>query len=168
MAYFSGREEPRELIVLSWSLEEGSRRFYDAVAQTLADDHSAGDLFKGLVRAEEHHEAALVGLYREVTGDTSASTIPASLFSGTAPGEIMEGGISVEKALAWTAGKGINDVLDMSIALESHAYDLYIKMERELTGENAKRIFKVLAAEEKVHLERLVALLEKRRFPVSV
>ena len=164
MAYFSGNEKPVELIALVWSLEEGSRRFYDAISQTLTDKKAA-DLFRGLVRAEEHHEAALTGLYREVTNDTAASAIPKSLFSGAAPGDMIEGGISLEKALAWTKGKGTNDILDMSIALESHAYDLYIKMERQLSDESARRTFQVLAAEEKVHLERMVTLLEEQRFP---
>jgi len=78
---------------------------------------------------------------------------------------MMEGGMSVTKALEWVKGKEVNDVLDLSIALESHAFDLYIRMEREMGRESAKRIFQVLAAEEKVHLDRMVRLLEKRRFP---
>jgi len=77
----------------------------------------------------------------------------------------MEGGISVEHALSWTGVKGINDILEVSIALESYSYDLYIMMERTLTDERAGRIFQVLAAEENVHLEWMVVLLEKQRFP---
>jgi len=84
---------------------------------------------------------------------------------GAVPGEMMEGGMSVTKAIEWAKGKEVNDVLDLSIALESHAFELYIRMKRELAGESAKRIFHVLAAEEKVHLDRMVTLLEKRRFP---
>jgi len=164
MAYFSGKERPEELIALAWSLEEGSRRFYAEVAATLAGQEAAG-LFEGLVQAEDHHKAALVGVYREVSGDTSAESIPAAFLAGGAPGAVMEGGIPVEKALDWTRGKGVNDILDLAIALESHAYDLYVKMERAMTGDGAKRVFQVLAAEEKVHLERMAAMLEKRRFP---
>jgi rhodanese-related sulfurtransferase/rubrerythrin len=164
MAFFSGKERPEELIALAWSLEEGSRRFYKAMADSLAGQEAAG-LFQGLVQAEDHHKAALVGVYREVSGDTSAASIPARFFAGNDAGAVMEGGIAVEKALEWTRGKGVNDILDLAIALESHAYDLYVKMERAMTVEGAKRIFQVLAAEEKVHLERLAAMLEKRRFP---
>jgi rubrerythrin len=164
MVLFSGREKPVELIALAWSLEEGSRRFYDSMASALEDREAVG-LFDGLVCAEDHHKTALVGVYREVTGDTAASAIPEMFFLGAVPGEVMEGGMSVMKALEWVKGKDVNDVLDLSIALESHAFDLYIRMERELAGESAKRIFQVLAAEEKVHLDRMVTLLEKRRFP---
>jgi sulfur-carrier protein adenylyltransferase/sulfurtransferase len=164
-AYFSGKERPEELIALAWSLEEGSRRFYAAMASTLAGEAAA--LFEGLVKAEDHHKAALVGVYREVSGDTAAASLPAALFGESAPGDVMEGGISVRKAVEWTNGKGVNDVLDLAIALEAHAYDLYLKMERAVAGEGAKRIFQVLAAEERVHLERMAALLENRRFPGS-
>jgi len=75
MAYFSGKERPEELIALAWSLEEGSRRFYAAMAGSLAGQEAAG-LFQGLVQAEDHHKAALVGVYREVSEDTSAASIP--------------------------------------------------------------------------------------------
>lgn len=162
MVLFSGREKPEELIALAWSLEEGSRRFYQGMASTLEDREAAG-LFDGLVRAEDHHKTALVSVYREVTGDTTASAIPEAFFLGAVPGEVMEGGMSVTKALEWVKDKDVNDVLDLSIALESHAFDLYVRMARELAGESAKRIFQVLAAEEKVHLDRMVLLLEKRR-----
>ena len=164
MAYFSGKERPEDLIALAWSLEEGSRRFYEEMARSLRDAEAA-DLFRGLVRAEDHHKAALVGLYREATGDTKAAAIPEMLFAGNAPGSVMEGGIAVEQALEWSKGKGVNDVLDLSISLESHAYDLYVKMERAMEGEGVKRVFQVLAAEEKVHLERMAMMLDQRRFP---
>ena len=163
MVYFSGREKPEELIALAWSLEEGSRRFYAQVAEAIGDRDAEG-LFRGLVSAEDHHKDTLLKLYREGEGDGTASAIPTSLFSGIELGSMMEGGMSVAKAVEWVKGKGVKDVLDLSLALESHAYDLYIKMERKMTEENAKRIFRVLAAEEKTHLEQMVALLERQDF----
>jgi rubrerythrin len=35
-------------------------------------------------------------------------------------------------------------------------------MERKMESENAKKVFKVLSAEEKQHLEQLASLLEKK------
>jgi rubrerythrin len=77
----------------------------------------------------------------------------------------MEGGMRVEQALEWTTGKGISDILDLSMALESYSYDLYLKMERTLADGNARHVFLVLAGEEKKHLESMAALIEKRRSP---
>ena len=164
MAYFPSTARPEELIALAWSLEDGSRRFYGALAGSL-QDQEAMDFFQGLAGAEAGHEATLLTLYQEVTGDRLAAKIPDTLFSGIVPGEVMEGGMRVEQALEWTTGRGINDILDLSMALESYSYDLYLKMERTLTDGNARRVFLVLAGEEAKHLERMAALIEKRQVP---
>ncbi len=163
MAYFTAAAKPAELIALAWALEEGSRRFYGAVAVSL-QDREAAHLFESQVGAEEHHKSALLGLYREVSGERGAVEISASLFFGTEPGAVMEGGVSVQEALEWAKGKGVNDILDLAISLESNAYDLYIKMERAMEDERTRSVFRLLAKEEQAHLEGMTALLEKRRF----
>jgi rubrerythrin len=162
MAYFPSAAQPEELVALAWSLEEGSRRFYGAIAGSLQDQESMA-FFQGLAGAEAGHEATLLTLFQEVTGDRLATKIPDTLFSGIVPGEVMEGGMRVEQALEWTTGRGISDILDLSMALESYSYDLYLKMERTLTNGNARRVFLVLAGEEAKHLESMAALIEKRR-----
>jgi sulfur-carrier protein adenylyltransferase/sulfurtransferase len=164
MAYFPSASRPEELIALAWSLEEGSRRFYGALAGSL-QDREAMALYQGLAGAEAGHEATLLTLYQEVTGDRLAAKIPDTLFSGIVPGEVMEGGMRVQQALEWTTGRSISDILDLTMALESYSYDLYLKMERTLTDGNARRVFLVLAGEEAKHLERMAALIEKRRTP---
>ena len=164
MAYFPSDSRPEELIALAWSLEEGSRRFYGALAGSFQDQEAMA-FFQGLAGAEAGHEATLLALYQEVTQDRLVAKIPDSLFSGIVPGEVMEGGMSVEQALEWTTGKGISDILDLSMSLESYSYDLYLKMERTLTDGDARRVFLVLAGEEAKHLEKMAALIEKRRSP---
>jgi rubrerythrin len=166
MAYFDFASRPEELVALAWSLEEGSRRFYGAVARSLHDQETMA-LFQGLAGAEAGHEATLLTLYREVTGDRLAAKIPDKFFAGIVPGEVMEGGMRVEQALEWTTGNDISDILDLSIALESYSYDLYLKMERTLIDGIARRVFRVLAGEEAKHLESMAALIEKRRSPVA-
>jgi rubrerythrin len=73
----------------------------------------------------------------------------------------MEGGVRVSEALGWTAGRDAADILDLSIALESNAYDLYIKMERMVKDDHAKMVFSMLAGGEKRHLDRMASLIEK-------
>jgi len=164
MAYFPSAARPEELIALAWSLEEGSRRFYGAVAGSLQDQEAMA-FFQGLAGAEAAHEATLLTLYQEVTGERHVAKIPDTLFSGSVPGEVMEGGMRVEQALEWTTGRGFTDILDLSMALESYSYDLYLKMERTLTDGNSRRVFLVLAGEEAKHLESMAARIEKRRSP---
>lgn len=161
MAYFASDERPEKLIALAWALEEGSRRFYAGVAGTMQDGET-GRLFQGLVSAEEHHKSTLFKLFQEIAGDEYKSKTPESLLSGISVGEIMEGGMRVDEALAWTAEKDIADILDLSIALESNAFDLYIKMERATGDEHSKRVFHTLSEEERQHLNRMTSLIEKR------
>ena len=47
------------------------------------------------------------------------------------------------------------------MALETDSYDLYIKMSRTVPGENAKKVFAQLVAEEKEHLARMAELLDR-------
>ena len=74
----------------------------------------------------------------------------------------MEGGMRITEALNWADGKGIEDILDFSIAMETNSYDLYLKMERKIEGQNSKKIFRALADEEKKHLASLTSLLDEK------
>ena len=164
MAYFPSASRPEELIALAWSLEEGSRHFYGALAGSLQEQEAIA-FFQGLAGAEAGHEATLLTLYQEVTVDRLVAKIPDTLFPSIIPGDVMEGGMGVEQALEWTTGRSIGDILDLTMALESYSYDLYLKMERTLTDGNARRVFLVLAGEEAKHLESMAALIEKRQSP---
>ena len=152
MARFPEDAPVEELIALAWSLEEGSRKFYTEL-QALLTDREAVDLFQDLVVAEEHHQSALAELHRKFTGKTAGT--------GTS-GDSMEGGMNVFEALEWARGKKLTDVLDLAMGLEINSYDLYIKMERRGSDTKAKELFSQLSVSEKVHLERLAGLLERK------
>ncbi|HET6365044.1 MAG TPA: ferritin family protein [Nitrospirota bacterium] len=157
MAYFSSSEKTETLIALAWALEEGSCRFYNGLVGSMTDVEGKA-LFTELITAEERHKASLLALYH---GTGGSGTIEQVLTGGTA-GNVMEGGVSVSEALEWTAGRDAADILDLSIALESNAYDLYIKMERTVKDDHAKRVFSMLAEEEKHHLDRMMSLIERK------
>jgi rubrerythrin len=161
MAYFSPGERPETLIALAWALEEGSRRFYAGVAE-MTKDRDAVTLFQGLISSEEHHKATLSKLFQQIAGDEYRSKSPESLVPAGSVGEVMEGGMRVDEALAWIEGKDIADILDLSISLESNAFDLYIKMERSAGDEHSKRVFHVLSEEERQHLNQMTLLIEKK------
>jgi len=165
MAYFSAAGSPGEFIALAWSLEAGSRRFYVEIAASLADDGVAR-IFQDLAAAEEKHQSSLSELFRQMAAQgTGATTTMESLLPGISPGTIMEGGVRVAEALEWTKGKSIPDVLDLAIALETNAYDLAVKMERVMEDEHARQVFRAIALEEKRHLDRMAALMERSAGP---
>jgi len=158
MSFFTVGSLPEELIALAWTLEEGSRRFYASLAGTLADNEAA-KLFKDLVTAEEHHKASLLGLYRGIASAEPAPDFPRGVIA--ADEDRMEGGVKVSEALEWAKGRDSRPLLELSMALETDSYDLYIKMGRRVEGEKAKAVFARLVEEEKGHLGRMAALLDR-------
>ncbi|MBL7032079.1 MAG: ferritin family protein [Nitrospira sp.] len=159
MAYFSDKDKPEEIIALAWALEEGARRYYSGIGELVKDQRSK-DLFKSLVADEVRHKSMLIRLHKELSGDVDGSELPGALTSEELS-EVMEGGMRINEALNWAEGKGIKEILDFSIAMEINSYDLYMKMERSIEGEDTKKIFTALADEEKKHLDQLASLLNE-------
>jgi sulfur-carrier protein adenylyltransferase/sulfurtransferase len=161
MAYFSPATKPEELIALAWFLEDGSRKFYSELVSTVMDEE-ARDLYHQLAKAEEHHQGSLLNLYGELSGKAPDPGFPDSVIPPGKEGDVMEGGMKVGEALQWAKGKKTTDILELSLSLETNAYDLYLKMERQTKDQRSARVFNLLSGEEKQHLERLSTLLEKR------
>jgi rubrerythrin len=149
MAYFSPASNAEELVGLAWSLEEGSKMFYQGVAEHFADDSEARQLFTWLVKAEEHHEEHLLETYQALSGKKPDFTKLRDKFSDSISGKIMEGGIPVQDALNWVRDKGVTESLELA------------KMSRKIEDDQAGQIFEKLAEEEQMHLERLAGLLDK-------
>jgi sulfur-carrier protein adenylyltransferase/sulfurtransferase len=161
IAYFSAAAKPEEMVALAWFLENGSRRFYAELGRRLNEPGLSG-LYAELASAEERHEATLLDLYREFAGAPPHDGFPKSVISVENEDDVMEGGMRVAEALRWTDGKSSAEVLELSLALETNSYDLYLNMERRLRDGPSSRVFRDLSAEEKQHLERLSSLLEER------
>ncbi|HAR45175.1 MAG TPA: hypothetical protein DCS42_04475 [Nitrospiraceae bacterium] len=162
MAHFPDGASPEVLLALAWLLEEGSRRFYAELSGSV-DDKEAQKLFGDLATAEKHHEESLANLYTKLSGKEAKADFHRALIPNGTSEDIMEGGMSVTEGLSWAKGKGVRDVLELAISLEANAYDLYIKMDRNM-GENAKArdVFSMLMLEEKQHLSRLASLLDRK------
>ena len=161
MAYFSPATKPEELIALAWFLEDGSRKFYSELVATLMDEE-AKDLYDQLAKAEEHHQASLLKLYEELSGKAPDPRFAGTVIPSGKEGDVMEGGMLVSEAVRWAKGKRMTDILEISISLETNAYDLYLKMERQMKDQRSAQVFKLLSSEEKQHLKRLGSMLEKR------
>jgi rubrerythrin len=160
MAYFAGAPGPAELIALAWHLESGSRAFYAGLAISSGDRESAA-LFEQLGKAEESHMEALLRLYRELAGPEASAAFPRPVSPQEPRLALMEGGVEVPRALEWARGKPPGALLEYCMALESNSYDLYLRMHTATAEPQARRVFELLVAEEKLHLERLAARFEQ-------
>jgi rubrerythrin len=162
MAYFSPAANAEEIVGLAWALEEGSKFFYQGIAEHFSEDKEAHKMFNWLVSAEKSHEKHLLETYEALTGAKPDFEKMRAKFSDSLSGTVMEGGIAVKDALAWIQGKGVSESLELAIAMEVNAFDLYIKMSRAVEDKQAQQIFEKLSEEEQVHLEKLAGLLDKR------
>jgi sulfur-carrier protein adenylyltransferase/sulfurtransferase len=160
MAFFEPGKSPEELIALAWMLEEGSRKFYKEMAKEERSPEAAA-LFRDLSDDEEKHKSSLFKIYQKRSGKDSDPGFPRSLLSMESGVDYLEGGIVLERALEWAQGKGRGDILEFSLSLEVNAVDLYIKMERKVEGKETKEVFQALSNQERNHLKRLTAALEK-------
>jgi rubrerythrin len=161
IAYFSPTARADEMIALAWFLENGSRRFYDALAHAI-EHGDVADLLRQLASAEERHKATLLDLYKKFVGAPPDPAFPKSVISAENEDDVMEGGMRVTEALQWVKGKSVTEILELSVALETNSYDLYLNMERRLKDQPSAEVFRVLSGEEKEHLERLNALFERK------
>ena len=158
-ALFDGARSLGELTALAWLLEGGTKTFYEKMAEDLAG-HEASVLFRDLVTAEASHGEMLSVLYRDMTGTAGEIDFPALL--GTAPPErIMEGGMGLDDAFAWSKDKTPKEILEFCISLEAGSYDRYVAMQERAADGNSRKIFSALAGEEKRHLGRFATSFEK-------
>lgn len=159
MSHFSSAATPQQVVALAWVLEEGSRNFYSQVAPSISPD-SARASFLQLEVAEERHKATLKGEYERITKLVATEDFARRELNGGLTEDVMEGGMKISEALAWAKGRRVSEVLELVIALETNAYDLYVKMERSLHDESSKIVFQALAREERTHLQRVSDLLD--------
>jgi len=159
LAYFTAMRTPEKQVALAWYLEEGTRTFYQEVASML-QDREAASLFRELVVAEEHHKATLTAVYEALAGKPAGADFPHGVLEHAPSGQLMEGGVSVPKALGWIRGRQIRDILELAISVETNAYDRYLILRRELENEHSRRVFAGFSDEERRHLTKLTRLLE--------
>lgn len=162
MAYFSPAANGEEIVGLAWALEEGSKSFYQGVSEHFTDDPEAQKMFAWLVSAEKSHAKHLLETYESLTGAQPDFAKLRAKFTDSLNGTVMEGGVLVKDGLEWVKGKGVSESLELAMALEVNAYDLYIKMSKAINDKQAQQILEKLSEEEQVHLEKLADLLDRR------
>jgi rhodanese-related sulfurtransferase/rubrerythrin len=149
----------QEQAILAWRVEENTRRFYEELADTLDEPQVAG-LFAELAAAESNHKATLRAIWEALSGRLSGDDFPAEESSDS---ERLEGGMCLNKALDWAANSTTARILDFAMALELSAYDQYLYLQRSSEDPDSKRLFEVLAGEERHHLKEIGKSLGKLR-----
>jgi rhodanese-related sulfurtransferase/rubrerythrin len=151
-----GRKNIEELVALAWSLEDGTGTFY-AQMRELSEDKEAKQVFESLIKAEQSHKSKLLEAYRHITGKViNNETMLAQSVKG-----YLEGGVSVNEIVGWLRKEGavLQEILEVSMQVETNSLDLYIKMLTEIEDKAARNVLNVVIEEEKEHLLKLGTLL---------
>ena len=163
MAYFADVEEPGDILSLAWALEEGSRRFYEEMAN-ITEAPEVKEVFDTLKEIEKKHQKSVSDLYYEITGNVPDTAAPfyTKHLSENEMEQLMEGQMKLGEVLAWARQHSLREILEYSISLEAKLYDLYFRMKEKYAEPTVNKIYSTLAAEEKNHLDLFTDLLENR------
>lgn len=156
-------ETPAGALALAYGLEEGSRRFYQELADR-SSDAACRRLFALLAEAEVRHEDRLWEAYRALPDGLSTGR---SAFEHAVVPRALEGGLTPDEVLARTGTFPLTpeDALDLALALEADALDLYLRMAWVVGDEGVRAVFLRTAEEEKAHLRRLGEFREAHGLP---
>lgn len=158
LGLLTGREDRQEALVVAHGLEEGLRRFYEALAPR-AQDEAAAKLCRQLAEIELRHQETIWELYQAGPG----AELGREEFARRAASAVMEGGETVEEAVAGRLAQGFTsaELLAEAMGIEAQGLDLYLRLAERLREARAQEAFLRLAQEEKAHLEALGKLLDE-------
>jgi len=155
LSLFSGRESPEETLLTAYSLEEGLREFYLAMAGRVKADN-ARRLFEKLATIEVKHQDRIFNEYRRLSG----TAVSREEFARNVVAPAMEGGLTTQDYLErYQPDLEVpEEVISLAMAIEAQALDLYQRAaDRAGTGESGA-VLSQIANEERAHLEQLGAL----------
>ena len=160
LARFRPGRSPEEQVALAWLLEEGTCRFYAALAGRCEEQPLAATL-ETLAGEEEGHERLLTAVYEGLTGMPAQAGFAREVLGEKGGAELIEGGAELETALEWCTGKSPAAILDLAMAIEVNAWDRYLLLAATLADPNARRVFELISDEERRHLQRLASIARR-------
>ena len=161
IAYFGQKEDPQEILLLAWAMEEGTRRFYETVARRQSH-RQLSDVFTQLAAVEATHQDMLNLLLHQTDATSENENLQLrDLFEASENGEpVIEGQLKLKEALDWASNRQAEDILSYTMSLEAALFDLYVRLSQQFPAGERHDIFSQLAEQEKAHLRRFAALLE--------
>ncbi len=95
-----------------------------------------------------------------MSGQMAVEDFPSTVLPGP-PADVMAGCVRVADAVNWSQDNEISEILDLMMSLEANTFDLYLKLGRQVTSEQARSVFLALSDKEKHHLDTLASAFEK-------
>lgn len=157
MELFTGKEDPKDVLKVAYSLEQGLREFYLTMEHN-ASDERVKDLFSKLSDIEVKHQMSIYLAYNEING----TNVDKDDFEKMVEQKSSEGGLSTEEYLQ-LFGTDLSvetEVVSLAMSIEAQALDLYQRVSQKINNPESKQIVLKIASEEKAHLASLGKLMD--------
>lgn len=154
---FSGGESAEQTLAVAYTLEQGLREYYLAMATALKDENTQ-NLFLKLADIEIRHQEKILEEYGRIT-DTR---IARDDFEKDIVVRAVEGGMTQEEfARTYQLDtESPREVIGLAMAIEAQALDLYLRAADHSTNPATAKTLGWMASEEQAHLVRLGELME--------
>lgn len=158
LQFIRGDETRDEIVKLAYRMEEGLRRFHEAVKEQTNDPELARALTK-LIQAEEKHKATVLSLIPE--GEARDRMMVE--LSERAEEDLMEGGMNIQEFMKHNQAflSSVKGYLNLAMMVETQALDLYLRMAAASREEASRGLLYQIGEEEKGHLALLGHFLEE-------
>jgi rubrerythrin len=152
MYLIEGDETAEDVLALAYGLEDGARRFYRELAMR-SDLPEARRLFETLSDAEIRHKDRLWDRYRALPGKFGERRA----FEEDVVPRALEGGLTSDQLLTRypESVREPTEALDLAMALETDALDLYLRMADAFDDKDVRAVFFDLAEEEREHRKKI-------------
>ena len=151
------RDEPADWLAMAKQMEYGLGRCYLLMADNVDDKRTAA-LLRQLADIEKRHQQHIEKMFEQLPpnqrGGMSLADVPEGAF--------MEGGFSIEEFLARDSARLADreQVLQLAIALEAQALDMYSRFSTKTKSQQVKLMLMEIAGEEQAHITSLGDMLD--------
>jgi rubrerythrin/rhodanese-related sulfurtransferase len=156
---FDRNLELEQLLTAAMDLEKGAWRFYQYALDRIAED-LIHQTFEQISIAEKGHAKLIYRFYQKFKSNPP----PFDILYDSLKGEVLEGGQSFHEAcrkLEQVATDSCSEIIDLALAIEFAAFDLYRVMAENTDHSEARETFLAIAQAEKGHMRALARSIEK-------
>lgn len=157
MNLFSGTEEPRKILKVAYSLEQGLRHFYLSMQEKTTHD-KVKSLFGTLSDIEIKHQMSIFLVFKDLCEKDMGKTD----FERKVESSALEGGLTTAQYFELFDPDLSSEasVISIAMSIEVQALDLYQRVAQKIQHPASKKIVNQIANEEKVHLKHLGELMD--------
>ncbi len=148
----------RELIETAVAIEESGKRFYEKMAQKVANERLK-EFFKMMAEEEEKHMNRFIAIGEKYGGDIYIESDEALLYlKRYTEGKVFP---KVEELLEWVESKPFSEIVEYSITLEKESIIFYVELKAWLKDEKTRKVIDAIIDEEREHIKTLASMKEE-------